>query len=117
MDLAALKARRAKIEIEYDEQKLSIEIQPHIITPAYRATLREKLKKLQEEGASENAVYSETIMQNVVDVVAGWDITLGGQPYPVSRESVAALPESLVALIWNKIDDYLGKLTPKEPSA
>lgn len=116
MDLGALRARRAELTLEYDGQTLHFTIRPNVITPAYRDQLRTELATKEAAGASQEAVVAEAIVRNVADLVIGWDLVENGEPLPVTRETVASLPENLVGELWSAIDNFLGKRTADKPS-
>lgn len=117
MNLATLRAARAELSLEFEGETLRFTIAPNTITPAYRAQLRQRIADKEAAGSSTDALIGEAIVQNVADLVTGWDLKEGDEPIPVSREAIESLPEDLVAEIWQVIDRFLSKRTATEPSA
>lgn len=117
MNLATLRAARAELSLEFEGETLRFTIAPNTITPAYRATLRQRIAEKEAAGASADTLIGEAIVQNVADLVTDWDLKEGEEAIPVSREALEALPEDLITGIWKAIDSFLSKRTATEPSA
>jgi len=105
MDLQALRARTRQVTIEYDGDRLVVEYRPAALTGALvdRVT-----SSAQEQGQS------GVIAAALADVVAAWDVTCGGQPYPPTRENLMALPLRLLSEVFRAV---VQDATPPPPNA
>ncbi len=111
MDLATLRDKRAALKIEFDGETINAEILPHKLTPEYRARLQ-KLAKEEGDGDERDAD-----AQMVSELVASWDITAGGEPYPPTYENLREIPIALLTITATAILEYVGKLaTTGRPS-
>lgn len=105
MDIQALKSRTRQVVVEYEGEKLTVEYRPGALTGALvdRVTTAAG-----EQGQS--AVIAEALSE----VVAGWDATCGGEPYPPTHENLMALPLRLLSDVFRAI---VQDAAPPPPSA
>lgn len=108
MDLETLRAKRASLKIEFDGETINAEILPHKLTPEYRA----RLQKLAREESEER----DADAQMVSELVASWDVTAGGEPYPPTYENLREIPIALLTVTATAILEYVGKLATRTQS-
>jgi hypothetical protein len=111
MDLAVLKAKRAKLKIQYDGEDVNFEIYPHKLTPEYRA----QLQKLAREASEPESRDADAVM--VADLLSSWDVLLDSQPFPPTYENLQQIPVALLATIAAEILVFVGKLAMPESSS
>jgi len=114
-DLITKRVRTVAITVTADET-FAVRYSPDAMTPDVWANLQGWVKANADQDADPFAVATYVI----VPLVKGWDLTVEGQPYPVTIENVVGLGLPLVAAIagalmtdFNRGRDMSG---PKEPS-
>lgn len=107
MDLATLQARKHKITFDIDGEAVTIEIQPHKITPEYQA----RLTKL----AAEDSGQDDDVTM-LAELIVSWDVTCGGEPYLPTYENLLKAPRTLITRAVVEILEAVGKLAiPPKP--
>ena len=112
-DLITKRVRTVAIPVTADET-FAVRYSPDAMTPDVWANLQGWVKANADQDADPFAVATYVI----VPLVKGWDLTVEGQPYPVTIENVVGLGLPLVAAIAGALkpideDDREGA---KEPS-
>ncbi len=110
MELSDLLNKTASFTIEYQDEKIQVEIYTGKLTPQYRADLVAALTAETENRKDEYATM-------LSDLIASWDVILNGEAFPPTYESLVRLPYQLLAQMVNQVSDFLGKLAqPKQPT-
>lgn len=107
MDLSDLKKKRAPIEFQFDGEWVKGEYYPHKLTPTYQAEIRRIARDEGDDQDGDAKVVSE--------LLASWDVTADGQPFPPTYANLLTAPRSLVTRVALEILSEVGKLaTPEE---
>jgi len=94
MDIQALKSRTRQVTVEYEGERLNVEYRPAALTGA--------LVDRVTTAAGEHG-QSAVIAEALSEVVAGWDATADGQPYPPTPENLLALPLRLLSEVFRVV--------------
>ncbi len=105
MDIQALKSRTRQVAVEYEGEKLTVEYRPGALTGA----LVDRVSTAAGEQGQ-----SAVIALALSEVVAGWDATCGGEPFPPSMENLMALPLRLLSEVFRVV---VQDAAPPPPSA
>jgi len=97
-DLITKRVRTVAIPVTADET-FAVRYSPDAMTPDVWSNLQGWVKANADQEADPFAVATYVI----VPLVKGWDLTSGGEPYPVTVENVVALGLPLVAAIAGAI--------------
>jgi hypothetical protein len=92
LDISALAAKKRTIPVEWDGETIEITYRTAGVNPAYQSMLQKlDTKKLDQE----------TQWEAVLGVLDRWDIVEDGKPAPITKETFAKLPTSLLVAISN----------------
>lgn len=94
LSLSTLAAKTRKLAVQWDGETVQIEYKTAAVNPAYQSMLQKLDNKKSDQAAQWEAVFG---------VIAKWDIVDDGAPLPITKESLAKLPTSLLVAISNAI--------------
>ncbi len=100
LDLAALQAKRAKIEIPIDDEEQNLEVE--YLPNKYTSATHNRLVAMTKDPSM------DPLVDVLTDVVAGWNLETGGKPLPVNRDNIAALPLPILVKIGEQIVEHVG---------
>ena len=109
IDIGDLFAKRARlVEIgERDDEKFVVGYSPDRYTMEVHARLQ-----LMSENKEEAAQF-DAVSELMVSLISEWDLTVDGEPYPITKENLMALGLPLVGAISEAVqaDFSLGRRT------
>jgi len=94
MDIQALKSRTRQVVVEYEGEKLNVEYRPGSLTGA----LVDRVTTAAGEQGQ-----SAVIADALAAILADWDATADGQPYPPTPENLLALPLRLLSEVFRAV--------------
>lgn len=94
LSLSALAAKTRKLAVTWDGETIEVEYKTAAVNPAYQSMLQKIDDKKSDQPSQWEAVLS---------IISTWDIVDGGKPLPITKESLAKLPTSLLMAIVNAI--------------
>ena len=105
LNIADLSQRTVKHTFDFDGTPVTIELQPHKMTPTYMATLERG--QTAEDGDEESRTGDARIC---AEILVNWDVEMDGHPYPPTYENLVAAPSTLVTRTAYEIVGIVGKL-------
>lgn len=95
MDLKNLLSGRPKdVKVEWLDHMVMVTFDPMLFTPALQAKVSE-------------AEMSKGVVDLLVRLLKGWDITENGEPYPINETTIGELPLGFLTAIVKAIGEEL----------
>ena len=109
LDISALAAKKRTIPVQWDGETIEITYKTAGVNPAYQSMLQKMDSKKADQA---------TQWEAVLGVLSSWDIVEDGKPAPITKETFAKLPTSLLVAITNAlIEDTNPNPKSGKPSA
>ena len=96
LDFSDLKAKRRAVAVQYDGEVINVEYCPGMVTPEYQSAMLALAK-------SEPTEDQTAAWEQMLAVMASWDITDNGEPLPITRETLGMMPTDLLMAIMQAI--------------
>lgn len=102
MELSQLLTRTAPLTIPYFTDKIEAVVYTDRMSPKKRAELIELV-------ASEDESRKDEQVLILSEVIASWDSTMNGEPFPPTYENIEQLSFPLLSHILRAVSDFLGE--------
>jgi hypothetical protein len=104
-ELNDLLSNQKWVPVEYGGEVLNVAYRPVATSMRKQAELQQAFKNMQKaaaEGESE-LVQVDRAAALFCEIVSGWDMTMHGQPIPVTAETASLLPQTLFTAIMDAV--------------
>lgn len=93
MDVSAFRKTKT-IEIAYEDETVKVSYVRAAITPEWEQAFNEAIK---------DEWRSRAVVESLARVIAEWDLTDGGKPFPPTVENLVTLPTQFLVTVFTAI--------------
>lgn len=110
MEISNLLAHKRTIQVEFAGNTVKVTYDPAKVTQRNNNAWADKA----DEVRGDTDKLLEVLDEQFIEMVVGWDLTEGGDPYPITKESVWGLPRPFINAIRTAIFSDEGEMSKKD---